>query len=265
MNIACIGTRVDAQSLLEDDRLSQPTIIGDGVIPEAECMRDVQQALRGHPDVVLLAHVAGALKQQISDGSTIYNLEPLFDGCRSLTLGYLDVLRRFNVWDYQARNVEFLERHGIKATHVPYRYTPGLERAPSRTKDIDALFVGSMTPRRRSALNRVAARCRVVEVQGCYGRRLDALIARARIVLNVHYCDGPHPLEVVRLNYLMANRCFVISERGWDDEENEQYEGGLVFSDDLASTCAKWLKRDRVPIEAAAQNVIRNMPMKVPQ
>lgn len=239
-----------------------PLIIGDGVIPEAEAVRDVQRALAGRPDVVLLAHAARALGQEIPAGSTIYNLEPLFHGCRSLQAGHIDVLQRFQVWDYQAHNVAFLKQYGIDAKHVPYRYTPQLERVPAQAKDIEVLFFGSMSPRRRAVLDRVPG---LVTAQGCYGRELDALVARARIVVNMHYCAEPHPLEVVRLNYLMANGCCVISERGWDDEENAQYAAGLIFSDDIAADCARWLDADRTAIETAARAVIRSIPMEIPK
>lgn len=236
-------------------------IIGEGAIPEAESVRDVQEALKDRPDVVLLAHVAGVLGQDIPDGSTIYNLEPLFPGCRSLGIGYLDVLRKHKVWDYQARNIGFLSAHGIDAAHVPYRYTPQLERVQHREKDIDVLFFGSLSPRRAEVLGRIDG---VVTAQGCYGRELDELVARARIVVNIHYTDQPHPLEVVRLNYLMANGCCVVSERGWDESENALYEPGIVFADDIPGACAYWLKRDRAPIKAAARNVMRSMPMELP-
>lgn len=242
-----------------------PLIIGDGVIPEAECVRDVQLALPGRGDVVLLAHVAKAIGQDIPHGSTIYNLEPLFDGCRSLSIGYLDVLRRHRVWDYQARNVEFLRGHGIEALHVPYRFTTQLERAAEGSADIDALFIGSMSPRRRRILDGVAGVCNLVTAQGCYGGDLDRLIERAKVVLNIHYCDEPHPLEVVRLNYLMANGCAVVSERGWDDKENEQYAPGLHFTADPVSACLELLVTDLAPLKGAARSVIRSMPMRIPQ
>lgn len=242
-----------------------PIIIGDGVIPEAEAVRDVQLALAGHPEVVLLAHVAAALGQPIPPGATIYNLEPLYDGCRSLPLGYLDVLRSAGkVWDYQARNVEFLRAHGITATHVPYRYTPALERAPERAKDIDVLFVGSMSPRRRKLLDEIATRCNLVSAQGVYGLELDQLIARARVVVNLHFTDHPHPLEVVRLNYLMANGCAVASERGWDEAENAAYAPGLWFDTDIAAACWLLLDDEWQELGRLARAHVRTMPMKVP-
>lgn len=241
----------------------RPLIIGDGIIPEAQAVYDVRDALPGRDDVVLLAHVAKFVGQEIPAGSIIYNLEPLFDGCRSLPTGYLDVLRRFTVWDYQRHNVQhLLYLHGIDALHVPYGYHASLERVPVRKKNIDVLFFGSMTARRRAILDKVRG---VVTAQRLYGPELDATVARAKVVLNIHYCDGPHPLEVVRLNYLMANGCCVVSERGWDEEENARYAPGLVFSDDPVSACAEMLAADRKPFEQAARATIRAMPMVVPE
>ena len=242
----------------------RPLVIGDGVIPEAQAVHDVRDALPGRGDVVLLAHAAKALGQTIPPGSTVYNLEPLYDGCRSLSVGYMEVLRAFPVWDYQERNVEYLRAHGVNARHVPCGYTPALERAKPRTKDIDVLFVGSMSPRREAKLAEIRKACSVVTAQGVYGAELDALIARARIVVNIHFTDHPHPLEVVRLNYLMANGCCVVSERGWDEAENDNYSGGVIFADDLARDCARWLADDTEAVGAAARSLIRTMPMEVP-
>jgi hypothetical protein len=56
---------------------------------------------------------------------------------------------------------------------------------------------------------------RVESAFGCYGEERDALIARARIVLNVHYYESK-VFEVVRVSYLLANRKCVLSESGSD-------------------------------------------------
>jgi hypothetical protein len=244
----------------------KPIVMGDGIIPEAQSVFDVRDALPGRADVVLLAHVAKPLGLAIPAGSTIYNLEPLYDGCRSLSVGYMDVLRTFPVWDYQARNVEYLRTHGVTARHVPYRYSKALERVTERPKDIEVLFFGSMTPRRHAVLDQIAARCRLVTAQGVYGAELDALVARSCVVVNVHHCTEPHPLEVVRLNYLMANGCAVVSERGWDDAENAQYAPGLLLSEDLATDCAELVRDNsrRAVLSAAARATIRSLPFTVP-
>jgi hypothetical protein len=203
-------------------------------------------------------------KKEIPAGSVLYNLEPLFDGCRSIPLGYLDLLRRFEVLDYQRRNVAFLGAHDINARFVRYGYHPELERpAFTSSKDIDVLFVGSQSPRRSRILSTIPG---IVTAQGCYGHDLDRLIARAKVVVNLHYCEEPHPLEVVRLNYLMANGCCVVSEPGWDDEDNALYAHGLVLTQDVAAACAALLSDigRRAALSSRAVKTIRRIPMGRP-
>lgn len=241
-------------------------IVGRTILPTAAALLDVEAAIGYRQDVVLLAHAAGVVGEPIPQGSTIYNFEPLFDGCRSFTLGYLDVLKRHTVWDYQAKNVEYLKTKGIHALHVPYGWHPTLSRIEPKPKDIDVLFFGSRSARREHLLSALYGRCRFVWAENAYGAELDYLVARARIVLNIHYTNEPHPLEVVRLNYLLANGAFVISERGWDEAENLLYDDGLVFSDTPIRDALAWLRFPipRRMIEAAALPTVQRFPFRMP-
>jgi len=247
--------------------MGNPRIIGEGCIPEAAAVADVRDAMPGRDDVVLLSHVAGALGEQIPDDATLYNLEPLYDGCRGLSTGYLDVLRKSRrVWDYQARNVAYLNAHGIGAEHVPYGWHPALERCKPSEKDIDVLFFGSMSDRRARIIEELSSQCSVRAVQGVYGAELDALVSRAKVVVNIHFCDEPHPLEVVRLAYLMANGACVVTEPGWEDDENALYSRGTAMTTDVVTMCAALLSDDevRLALSDAARKTIRSMPMAVP-
>lgn len=221
--------------------MAKPRIIGEGKIPEAEAFRDVQAAFDGWDDLVLCAHVALPLGLPIPEGSVIYNMEPLYEGCRSFSVGYENVLARFPVLDYQRKNVEYLASLGIEATHVPYGWHPALERVtPVAHQDIDVLFVGSLNARRAPILDALSrAGLAFVSAQGFYGKALDQLVARAKVCVNIHFRDE-HPLEVARLNYLMANGCAIVSEPGWDAEDNARYSDGLWFSayEDLVENCA---------------------------
>jgi hypothetical protein len=212
-------------------------IVGDGLIPEAQAFYDVRDALKFDEDVYLAAMWSNLFRVKLS-GEVIYNMEPLYDGCRSFTLGYLETLKRNIVLDYDRGNVEYLKRFGINAFHLPYGYHASLERVKPVAQDIDVLFVGSRNERRERLLKRFPQEFKFVWAQGFYGKQLDDLIARAKVHLNVHYCED-HPLEVVRLNYLMANHCTVVSERGNDDEVNGKYESGIIFSadDELIDKC----------------------------
>ncbi len=212
-------------------------ILGDGIFPEAQAFYDVRDALHFDQDIVLCAHVAPLLGIELK-GEVIYNIEPLYDGCRSLSIGYMDALKRNHVIDYSRANVDYLKSFGIDAFHLPYGYHASLERAKPAVKDIDVLFVGSVNPRRSALFSGIERQFKFKWAQGVYGAELDELIARAKVHVNVHYCDD-HPLEVVRLNYLMANHCNIVSERGNDRRVNDKYRDGLTFAnyDEIINAC----------------------------
>lgn len=243
---------------------NKPLIIGEGKMPEAAAFHDVREACSEWPELVLASHVANFFGEWIPRESIIYNLEPIYDGCRSFSLGYLNVLRQFPVVDYQKKNVEYLKNLGIDAVHMPYGYHESMERKKEVEKDIDVLFFGSINSRRMPILMRLLdSGLKFKMLHNCYGKELDDYIARSKIHINFHFCEE-HPLEVVRLNYLLANNCFVISERGWDKEENEIYEPGLVFSEyrDIVDTCKYYLDRDyeRAKIAIEGERIIKNRP-----
>lgn len=204
-------------------------IIGDGVIPETKAFHDLRDVLHFEQDVYLAAMLAPILGVKL-ENEVIYNAEPLYDGCRSFSIGYEQVLRDNIVLDYNRKNVEYLKSLGIDAFHCLYGFHESLVRPVKAKKDIDVLVVGSTNPRRERLLKQfIRPDLNFVWIKsGAYGKNLDELIARAKVILNVHYCD-PHPLEVFRLNYLMANHANVVSEKCWDEEVNRQYESGLRF------------------------------------
>lgn len=204
-------------------------IIGDGIIPEAAAFYDIRDALHFDQNITLCAHIAPLFGIKL-EGIAIYNVEPLYDGCRSFSIGYLETLKRCHVIDYSKRNVEYLKGHGIEAFHMPYGFHQSLERAKPADKDIDVLCVGSINPRRAELFKVLGGKLNFVWAQSFYGAKLDRLIARAKVHLNVHFC-APHPLEVVRLNYLMANHCTIVSERGEDEQVDRDYEDGLIFAE----------------------------------
>jgi hypothetical protein len=230
-------------------------IIGDGLIPEAKAFYDVRDALEFDEDVYLAAMLAPLFGVILKD-VVIYNLEPLYDGCRSFSLGYLDVLKQNIVLDYSLKNVEYLKKYGIDAFYMPYGYHKSLERIKPAKKDIDVLLIGSVNPRRKHLLRSMNAKFNFVWAQNVYEANRDNLVARAKVHLNVHFCDD-HPLEVVRLNYLMANHCNIVSERGNDEFINCNYSGGLRYSDpwELMHVCKDALEH---PIDG--YNCLKAMP-----
>ena len=130
--------------------------------------------------------------------------------------------------------------------HVPIGYVPQLTRIESASiQDIDVLFYGSMNTRREAVLRKLGNRgLKVIHAFNAYGARRDALIARAKVVLNVHYYDSKI-FEMVRVSYLLANRKAVVSEVGPDtDLEPELSSAVAAASYDGLVDAATELVRD---------------------
>jgi hypothetical protein len=180
-------------------------------------------------------------------GSILYNLEQIQPGSPWMSRELLGLFRRYPVWDYSAANAERLAALGVPPPRVvPIGFVPELARIPpAPVEDIDVLHYGSANDRRRRVLAELQARgARVVHVFGVYGAQRDALIARARVVLNLHYYEAK-VFEIVRVSYLLANRRCVVSETGCDPREEAELAAGVAFADygDLAGRCLSLLDR----------------------
>jgi hypothetical protein len=140
-------------------------------------------------------------------GKVIYNMEYLHDNSPLFGIGYLETLKDNIVLDYSKKNVEYLKGRGIDAFYMPYGFHESLSRIPQVNKDVDVLFFGSLRhPRRQRIFKELSDRVSLTLVEGVYGDELDSIVARAKVVLNMHHAEG-QPLEVVRVNYLTRKRC----------------------------------------------------------
>ena len=181
------------------------------------------------------------------DDCVLYNLEQVSLDSRWLTPDYLALLRRHRVWDYSGANIAALAQHGVDATLCEIGYMPGLSRiARSPALDLDVAFVGSMNDRRYDILEALQQRGKKVFAGfNLYGPERDAVYARAKIALNVHFYDSK-VFEIVRCSYLLANRMCVVSESGPDAEIESVYANGIAFApyDRLIETCLRLLHDD---------------------
>jgi len=196
--------------------------------------------------IILGPHLLQAIPDTfILTNSILYNLEQIYDGNYMFTHDYFDLLRRFEVWDYSDRNIEALAKLGV---HVGKKcaigYVEALTKLPSVEEDIDVLIYGSMSERRTSIikkLNEMGHNCRALF--NVYGSERDAMIARAKIVLNVHHYPTKI-FEMVRVSYLLANKKFVLSETSQEDEALTAIKDGIAQCnyEDLTSQCVSFLK-----------------------
>ena len=147
--------------------------------------------------------------------TVLYNLEQLDEQNRPMLARLLALGARFEIWDYSRRNMEILRQEGFQGTlnHAPVGFVEELSRIPKApAQDIDVLFYGSVNERRARILEGLRSQgVKVEAVFGVYGAERDALIARAKVVLNMHYYDSSI-FEIVRVSYLLANRKAVVAE-----------------------------------------------------
>lgn len=159
---------------------------------------------------------------------------------------YYDVLEAAErIWEYSPAGMAFLGRTRLrdKTVFLPPAYHRSLEKftpAPAGEQDIDVLFYGTVTDRRMRIVQQLrAAGVNAFALFGAYGEVLHDYLRRSKIVLNLHGSSDLVVLETVRLSFLLANQCFVVSETG----EYNPYGDGVVFADydELVETCRRWL------------------------
>jgi hypothetical protein len=186
----------------------------------------------GRRVIVLGSHLLADYPQPLDAEAILYNLEQVSPDNPWIRDKLLDLFRRHTVWDYSDYNARVLAGLGIKVAHVvPLGYAPELTRiAPADVEDIDVLFYGCLNARRERVLETIARQgLQVRTLFGVYGAERDALIARSKLVLNVHFYDAK-VLEMTRIGYLLANRRAVLSERSSDPFEDAALDGAVAFA-----------------------------------
>lgn len=211
--------------------------------------------------IILGSNLLPFYNVKIPLNSIIYNLEQVSPDSPWFQPALLDILRQYSVWDYSQSNIEQLASLGITSVqYVPIGYVPQLSRIPKIEEDIDVLFYGSLNERRLSILQELKTHgVKVHALFGAYGAERDRVIARSKIVLNIHFYEAK-VFEIVRVSYLLANQRFVISERGINMREETPFLSGIVFTDYdyLVTTCLNFLSRyeDRKSIAEAGFNLM---------
>ncbi len=221
--------------------VAESLVIGLGRLGH-DALATTEGRLHGWRHIVLGANLLPRYPLPLADDAILYNLEQADAASTWMRPELVELYRRHTVWDYSARNSAVLRGRGIEpAALLPIGYVDALTRiAHAVEPDIDVLFVGSLNARRQAILERMRSLgLRVHAAFGVYGAERDALIARARLVLNVHYYEAK-VLEMVRIAYLLANRCAVLSEYGADPGEDAALDGAVAFAayDDLPQRAA---------------------------
>lgn len=217
--------------------------------------------------IVLGAGVLHRHDIKLPEDMIIYNFEQVHEQARFFLPGnpYINYLRRYPVWDYSQNNIAELAKRGVtNVAMCGVGYMPELTRIPKNDlQDIDVLFIGSMHPRRQQLVDELKERgLRVEVIQDMYGPQRDAVIARSKVILNVHL-QPANVFEVVRVSYMLANRKCVVSEVGDDKQLEGPYEKAVVFRPygQLVKACLEYASNaeKRIKQEEAGFNIFSKM------
>jgi hypothetical protein len=178
---------------------------------------NMNKIVDGCVNIVLGAHLLDAgTMNALPSNTIIYNSEQIDDHSTWITSVYLDLLKKCEVWDYSQENLRRLQQRGVRnAKYVPVGYVPQLTRIPAGIlQDIDVLFYGSINERRRVILEGLIRKgLRIEFLSDAYREERDRYIARAKVVLNMHYYEASI-FEIVRVSWLLANEKAVVAECG---------------------------------------------------
>lgn len=198
--------------------------------------------------IVLCSNLLPSISETLPSRLILYNHEQVQQNSPWMTTGHIELFRKFPIWDYSGLNMKNLEKKGISNTTLcRIGYMPVLSHISPQNEDIDVLFYGTLNRRRETILDQLKkAGLKVHVASAVYGDELDNLIARAKIVINIHFYEAK-VFEIVRVSYLLANRKCVVSERGADDDLEAPLSQGVSFVEykDLVATCLSLLEQPK--------------------
>merc|ERR1711871_1150060 len=169
---------------------------------------------------------------------------------------YIEKLQNaYEVWDYSQENIIFFEKINksldkkIKSKYVPLCYSSYLSQFKNYTaieKTIDILFFGSINKRREKIIHKLQSKGLKIEVyNNLINEEKLKKILSSKIVLNIHFYEKSL-LETHRINFLLANKSFVISEKSRDNFEDDKNKNNIIFCsyNNIVSTCLEWVKKN---------------------
>jgi hypothetical protein len=172
--------------------------------------------------VVGAHHLEADLAERLPTNSIIYNVEMVVPGSPYIP-SMIPFVRRFETWDYSDANIANWRRLGVsdRVRLLKPGYLPDNTRIdPATPTDVDALFYGTVNWRRDSIFADIARfGVRVHVASAVYGPERLALIARSKLVLNVHSREDS-VLELGRICDALANRRVLVTDAQDYDGQN---------------------------------------------
>jgi hypothetical protein len=183
---------------------------------------------------------------------------------RWFTDDYLHILESsVAILDYSTINISFLTLKGLSPRQIyylPIGYISNYGPEPDHTlEDCDVIFYGDVKNKRRQGfLKELKKHCRVKIINDLFGKPLHAALARARIVVNIHYYAGAL-LETTRIWECLSLNKLVISERSSDMDQHGELLQVIDFVDinDISGMVDRihyWLDNDSLRQQRISEN-----------
>ena len=219
-------------------------------------------------NIVLGAHLLNDnLIEDIPENTIIFNTEQIESITENWKKKILNLARKNIIfWDYSQYNLDYLSKTiNIKGKLFQIGYQKELNRInPNIDKNIDVLFYGSINARREHIINKLKDRkINVKTLFGVYGKERDDLIAKSKLILNMHMYESKI-FEIVRVFYLLSNSIPVLTEVGSDTKFNNDFLDLICKStyENIEKNIIYLLENDKKRIELGENglNAIKKFP-----
>ena len=219
-------------------------------------------------NIVLGAHLLNDnLIEDIPENTIIFNTEQIESITENWKKKILNLAKKNIIfWDYSQYNLDYLSKTiNIKGKLFQIGYQKELNRINHNIdKNIDVLFYGSINARREHIINKLKDRkINVKTLFGVYGKERDDLIAKSKLILNMHMYDSKI-FEIVRVFYLLSNSIPVLTEVGSDTKFDNDFLDLICKStyENIEKNIIYLLENDKKRIELGENglNAIKKFP-----
>lgn len=180
---------------------------------------------------------------------------------------WLEAARRsVSVWGYVRSGETFAQSAGKPFTFVPFGYSAHYEHIFAEVagsarpeQDIDVLFFGWTTERRKRILDQLAEQgvkvTNINEHRPVRGAELERLITRTKIVIGIFGYDdvNTHVPDLARFDFIFSNRIFALHERPSEAGHDADFEAHVPVCDydQIAANCLHYLAHPEQREQAA--------------
>ncbi len=179
-------------------------------------------------NIVFGAHINPQENAAYPPNTVIFNTEQIPEKSVWINSQYKNCLDRHFVWDYSQFNLAALGH--ARAQQVNFYHVEKLRRIiPDQQPEYDLIFYGSINDRREKILKNLQGKgLKILTVFGLYGPERDALLSKARAVLNLHFYES-QIFQQIRAFYPLSNGIPVISEN-FPEASAPQIYGEVIFT-----------------------------------